>query len=221
MADDLVDSAMLRRDNPAPPSPWTRAKAGNARNWQEEVRQPPVIGERAGISKYVPVDKATLRQSYIENEHAKPWLRIKKGDVDNRCSDWCGEYRDIFKTAQIEHVRLSSGRHTFLAVRTEDEGILIFDPSFKQYYPEFGGDYFLGKPEAFVRFIQEHGGWGREWEDVRGPINAWGSFTHRGIDLPLGANAAIWHAALSPIPAQRLGRNGDDEPVKKGAVREV
>ncbi|MFM9890277.1 MAG: hypothetical protein ACKVOE_06520 [Rickettsiales bacterium] len=154
---------------------------------------------------------AELR-AIIESPEGIPWPRIAAGEVKNRCSKWTNAYCDALTQSGIPHARLSSSRreeksasgHAYLAVVTADEGILIFDPTFKQMYPEFKGDYFLGKPDAFIAYIeQQQGAWERLLYEVNGrPINARGAFSIRGHEASLGAAKYNFREALSALPQQ-------------------
>ncbi len=87
-----------------------------------------------------------------------PWEAIQRGQVFDECADYTEQYSDIFTDAGIDHVTLEKFHHHYVAVHTSDHGVVLFDPTFSQFFHHHPGYYFLGSPKQLQEFIDQHGG---------------------------------------------------------------
>ncbi len=82
---------------------------------------------------------------------------IAQGRVLHKCEDFSLDYSLDFQKAGIEHAVLEARDHEFLAVRTADRGIVLFDPTFRQFYPEHPAPYFIGSAEELLAVANQKG----------------------------------------------------------------
>lgn len=101
---------------------------------------------------------AAVLRDIIERDGVHPWPEIQSGMVVDQCERYSYAYSDRFFADHIDHVILFCKDHVFLAVQTEDAGILIFDPTYRQFYPEFAESYFLATPQELEAELVKHGG---------------------------------------------------------------
>lgn len=99
----------------------------------------------------IPISSAALRQ-FIECAEHTPWEDVETGDVRNQCETFSSVYSHYFTAQGIDHVQLFNPDHAFLAVATSDAGIVVFDPTIRQFYPEYPEPYFLGSAEALCQY---------------------------------------------------------------------
>jgi len=102
---------------------------------------------------------AELR-ALIETPQDSPWQDMVNGRIIDKCDAFSDRYSDLFFKQNINHVELYKWAHTCLAVHTCDKGIVIFDPTIRQFYPDYCSPYFLGSPAQLVDLIHAHGGFG-------------------------------------------------------------
>jgi hypothetical protein len=115
--------------------------------------------------KYSTPHKPSLEELKRVIKNHKDFHYIAKNKVLNMCDHLAGEYQEELERKNIDFVHLSPVNgfmgfpdHMFLAVDTSDCGIVIFDPSFKQFYPEYTDKYFLGSPQRMYDCIMADAG---------------------------------------------------------------
>jgi hypothetical protein len=124
-----------------------------------------------------------------------PWPAMVANDVLDQCDAFSDRYSELFFDRNIDHVELFKWAHTCLAVHTSDEGIVVFDPTIRQFYPEYPMPYFLGPAPMLSNLIETHGGW------------------HASIDPDPGvadfitARDAYWEAQVAHCMLQHVGYN--------------
>lgn len=101
---------------------------------------------------------AELR-AIIESPLDTPWPEVEAGNVIDRCDEISDRYSAVFHARNIDHAELYRYEHTYLAVHTSDAGIVVFDPTFRQFYPDHvEPPYFLGPATALASYINQQGG---------------------------------------------------------------
>lgn len=100
-------------------------------------------------------------RAIIESPEGTPWADVQSGNVIDRCDEISDRYAARFYMFGIDHAELYRYEHTFLAVNTRDAGIVVFDPTFRQFFPDYPQAYFLGPADALTRFIEQQGGFAK------------------------------------------------------------
>lgn len=96
----------------------------------------------------------------IESPVGTPWEEVRAGDVIDRCDEISDRYAARFHALGIDHAELYRYEHTYLAVHTADDGVVLFDPTFRQFFPDqVEPPYFLGPARELNDWVQQHGGW--------------------------------------------------------------
>ena len=98
-------------------------------------------------------------RAVIESPVDTPWEAVRAGDVIDRCDEISDRYAGRFHALGIDHAELYRYEHTFLAVHTADAGIVVFDPTFRQFFPDYPQPYFLGPASELSDWVQHQGGW--------------------------------------------------------------
>lgn len=98
-------------------------------------------------------------RAIIESPVDTPWADVEVGNVIDRCDEISDRYSAVFYARNIDHAELYRYEHTYLAVHTSDAGIVVFDPTFWQFYPDHvEPPYFLGHATALASYIGQQGG---------------------------------------------------------------
>lgn len=82
-------------------------------------------------------------------------------DVEGRCVDFVEDYRSLFRKQNVSYIILGLDvfpHHVYMAVDTADAGIVVFDPTFRQFYPNYPELYFLGTPQEMFAYIMHDAG---------------------------------------------------------------
>lgn len=86
-------------------------------------------------------------------EQSDTYPEIQAGEVEQMCAEYTADYAELFSEQDIDHLSLTSQHHCFMAVDTADAGVVIFDPTFRQYFPDYPKPYFLGSPETLYGYL--------------------------------------------------------------------
>lgn len=96
-------------------------------------------------------------KAHIES-HALFADAIAPGKVHYQCSAISRAYSHQWTQEGIDHVALDTMDHSMLAVKTSDRGIVIFDPTIRQFDKNYPQPYFLGSVGALKAWIDQQGG---------------------------------------------------------------
>lgn len=132
-------------------------------------------------------------RALIETPQHTPWEAVRDGRVVNQCDRFCDLYSDFFADQMIDHVKIYKWTHSCLAVHTSDAGVVLFDPTIRQFYRDMSEPYFLDTAAALVRIIDAHGG----------PKHCIDTDPHDAEAIT--AHDAYWHGEIIPTMLGEVG----------------